>query len=278
MTLFLIDVFGSQSKYVNKKIITLSASLGSCHGLQSWIEQPHYQEVNPSGNLVIACKVNDKQGECRWEKDGTPVGIYPGKYEWAAKPESGDCSLKIKNASLEYDDGVWQCQVTPSSFLSKDALISEGAEVVVREPPSQIHIQRVGDEGREIIASAGEELELECIVSGGNPPAKVRWYAGNREVMTGHTQENSRISPEARTWMSISRLTLPVSKADNGAIIRCLAEHPTMETPLSAQTAITIHCKKAKSRLYRIPFPDGSPHSLSQIRRPSRSRRHRSII
>ena len=199
--------------------------------------------MNPSGDLVISCKVNDKQGECRWEKDGTPVGIYPGKYEWAAKPESGDCSLRIINATLVYDDGVWQCQVTPSSFLSNDALISEGAEVVVREPPTDIHIQRVGDEGSEIIASAGEELELECIVQGGNPPAKIRWFTRDREIQSGHTQENSRISSQARTWMSISRLTLPVSKEDNQADIKCEAEHPTLNAPLTADTTITIHCE-----------------------------------
>ena len=40
--------------------------------------------------------------------------------------------LKILDANLEFDDGVWQCQVTPSSFQLRDSLISEGAEVVVR--------------------------------------------------------------------------------------------------------------------------------------------------
>ena len=79
----------------------------------------------------------NKRGECRWEKDGQPVGIHPGKYEWAGNSkespaESGDCSLKILDANLEFDDGVWQCQVTPSSFKVRDSLISEGAEVVVR--------------------------------------------------------------------------------------------------------------------------------------------------
>ena len=46
--------------------------------------------------------------------------------------DDGDCSLRILNANLEYDDGVWQCQVTPSAFNTRDALISEGAELVVR--------------------------------------------------------------------------------------------------------------------------------------------------
>ena len=99
---------------------------------QKWSEQPRYQEVNPHGSVVMQCVILAKKGECRWEKDGAPVGIYPSKYEWAGNPESGDCSLKIFDADLEYDDGVWQCQVTPSKFQAKDALISEGAELVVR--------------------------------------------------------------------------------------------------------------------------------------------------
>lgn len=88
-------------------------------------------------------------GKCRKAKridpSLRPASIYPGKYEWAGQNgrvvqggeapsslEDGDCSLRILNANLEYDDGVWQCQVTPSAFNTRDALISEGAELVVR--------------------------------------------------------------------------------------------------------------------------------------------------
>ena len=105
--------------------------------IQQWSKQPVYQEVNPGGEVVMPCIILNKEGNCRWERDGQPVGIHPGKYEWvgSSKPTSagaGDCSLRIVDANLEYDDGVWQCQVTPSSFKVRDALISEGAELVVR--------------------------------------------------------------------------------------------------------------------------------------------------
>ena len=105
--------------------------------IQSWSEQPIYQEVNPGGQLIMPCIVLNKRGECRWERDGQPVGIHPGKYEWAGankgpSADPGDCSLKVLDASLDFDDGVWQCQVTPSSFRSRDALISQGAQLVVR--------------------------------------------------------------------------------------------------------------------------------------------------
>ena len=111
-------------------LLSLNSALGDVQ--QTWSEQPGNQEVNPGGDVVLGCVINNMRGQCRWEKDGTPVGIFPGKYEWANSPKEGDCSLRILDAKLAYDDGVWQCSVTPSSFLVRDALISEGAQVVIR--------------------------------------------------------------------------------------------------------------------------------------------------
>ena len=61
---------------------------------------------------------------CRWEREGVPKGIFPGKYDWAGDPTTGDCSLLISDAELEFDDGAWQCSVTPSKFKARDALVS----------------------------------------------------------------------------------------------------------------------------------------------------------
>jgi len=226
-------------------VAALSLNSASCDvQQQTWSEQPANREVNPGGDVLLSCVINDMRGQCRWEKDGTPVGIFPGKYEWAnGDLESGDCSLRILDAKLAYDDGVWQCSVTPSSFLVRDALISEGAQVVIRESPTSISIQRVGDSGSgAVVARAGEEVELECAVSGGNPPSLIKWFAGDRQIESGHRQDNRRSSPEARTWVSVSRLVLPVSKEDDGAKVRCVAHHPTLpEKPLSAVAALAIH-------------------------------------
>ncbi len=112
------------------------------------------------------------------------------------------------------------------------------------EKPTAITIQRVGDEGQGVTASAGEEIDLECIVSGANPAATIHWFSKDQEIRSGHSQENSKSAAKgSKTWVSISRLTLPVSKGDNGAVIRCIAEHPTSDPPLSAKTQLTIHCK-----------------------------------
>ena len=138
--------------------------LGSAESLQKWAQQPRYQEVNPRGTIILPCVILNKKGECRWEKDGTPVGIYPHKYEWSSLPENGDCSLRILDANLEYDDGVWQCQVTPSSFSVKDALISEGAELVVRGKKSRSLPPRLSE--NEKSRSKRKPFVCVCLFSG----------------------------------------------------------------------------------------------------------------
>ena len=113
----------------------------------------------------------------------------------------------------------------------------------ITESPNQILIQQIGDGKEEFVASAGEDLELECIVSGGNPPAKLQWYLGNQLIQSGHTQEDTRSAKDSRTWNSISRLTLPVNKQDNGQSLKCTASHPTLNIPLEKHTSLIIHCK-----------------------------------
>ena len=105
---------------------------------QEWEEEPGYREVNPEGDVVMVCRVRNKAGECRWERDNTPIAAYAGKYEWAGDTKAGDCSLRILNAKYEYDNGGWVCQVTASSFKERDTLISHPANLVVRGESSLI--------------------------------------------------------------------------------------------------------------------------------------------
>ena len=64
-------------------ILVLSISLVTAR--QEWEEEPGYREVNPEGDVVMVCRVRNKAGECRWERDNTPIAAYAGKYEWAGE-------------------------------------------------------------------------------------------------------------------------------------------------------------------------------------------------
>lgn len=109
--------------------------------LQRFAEQPKYTEVNPGHDALLICKIIDKRGTCSWQKDNKPVGIYPKKYEWASSSTTmglqssnmgGDCSLWVRSATLDFDNGLWECQVTASDFTTQDALTSAPVKLVVR--------------------------------------------------------------------------------------------------------------------------------------------------
>ena len=113
-----------------------------------------------------------------------PKGIFPGKYDWAGDVSRGDCSLLISDAELEYDDGEWQCSVTPSRFKAQDALVSSASSLVVRRPPSHLLIREVGslgvvgavsDHSQTIDILENTNVTLECSSVGGKPPPKLSW-------------------------------------------------------------------------------------------------------
>ena len=102
------------------------------NGEQRFVETPEsYQEVSSGDDVQLRCKVQDKRGQCIWQKDRKPVGMHPDKYEWIGGRDS-DCSLLIRRASLDFDDGTWECQVTPGDFTRQDALTSYPARLLVR--------------------------------------------------------------------------------------------------------------------------------------------------
>ena len=143
-----------------------------CVGLQSFSPVPVYTEVKSGDTMVMNCFIQGKGGVCQWEKNGQPVGIFPGKYEWAGDLDHGNCSLRIIDAISEYDDGVWQCQVTASDFEQGDSLISDGAKVGVQASPRDISLQSSEVNGKITVVS-GTETDIICSSEGGNPPPKL---------------------------------------------------------------------------------------------------------
>ena len=208
-------------------ILFLLSSSVQC--VQRFKTVPTYSEVNPGTSVVMVCEVENKGGECRWEKDGTPVGLFPDKYEMAGDVGAGNCSLLILDASAEYDDGVWQCQVTASNFRRGDSLISEGAELVVRSPPAQVTmVSKQGEVGEEgVVGTAGSKMDVKCVSSGANPVPRLSFSIAGAEVSSDSVQINQRLSSGG--WLSSLQLsTIPGRHLDQ-AKISCQAHHPGLQ-------------------------------------------------
>ncbi|XP_046443757.1 kin of IRRE-like protein 1 isoform X2 [Daphnia pulex] len=211
-------------------------------GMQQFDREPQYTEANPGEIVIMPCRVFNKKGQCVWQKDGKPVGIYPGKYEWVSSPDLGDCSLRISAARADLDAGEWECQVTASSFDAQDALTSDPARLVVRVPPSppqlEVELSPIAD-GGNLTLSAGKEATVRCLSRGGNPAANVKWFLDDRELVGQYNQTNTTDIGKVKTWMAVSTLTYTFNKTDHSKLLRCVALHEAYPTK-SRESSVTL--------------------------------------
>ncbi|KAJ8722248.1 hypothetical protein PYW08_004650 [Mythimna loreyi] len=203
--------------------------------VQRFIEMPTYTEVNPGEDALLKCRISDKKGVCSWQKDNKPVGIYRGKYEWANEnsPVGGDCSLWVRAATLQLDDGQWQCQVTASNYDVQDALSSPPAALAVRVPPQSPRILFNGSHvmpGQNITVPAGNRANVVCEVRYGNPPAYIEWYL-EKERLTAWSQTNASEVERPRVWAARSVLELGATRSAHGRQLACRAHHPSYPSP-----------------------------------------------
>ncbi|XP_065561101.1 hemicentin-2-like isoform X2 [Artemia franciscana] len=224
--------------------IILSWAVSYSLGSQKFSSTPKYIEVNPGSEAILECKVLNKGGACIWQKDRKPIGIYPGKYEWVTDNERGDCSLKILNARLDLDDGSWECQVTASKFDALDMLSSDPAQVTVRVAPTTLHMELNSTlvlPRMNLTIQSGVQSKIKCISRFGNPPPKIRWFIGDRELF----RTNQTDAPEvgaSKKWSSSSILEHRFGRDDHGKKLRCVAMHEAYENgEKEVATGMNVH-------------------------------------
>ena len=170
---------------------------------QQFILTPSNMTVSPGSRLTLPCLVQHKGGECRWERDGLPVGLFPEKYRMV-DGEAGDCSLVVEDARLEWDEGWWQCQVSASHIVLADSLISARARLTVRTPPADLEVS-----------------EDWCQVGLASPPASIQVMLDDTPLTT--SQEDEMLETGGwRSRVSVSHLMTP---DNNGKTLSCKAEH-----------------------------------------------------
>lgn len=209
-------------------LLNLAAIIQGGELLQRFDKQPQYSEVNPGDDIRLDCKIFNKRGSCSWQKDNKPVGIYVKKYEWAGSQDAGDCSLWIRAATLEFDDGEWECQVTASDFTTQDALTSSPVRLVVRVAPQRPKIEHRSSQvlpGHNLTVKVGDRATVKCLSRYGNPPARLKWFLGDEDVTSKSNQSNSPEMENPRTWVASSILDITVEKSHHARNLRCTALH-----------------------------------------------------
>eukprot|EP00095_Tigriopus_kingsejongensis_P010153 maker-scaffold575_size133042-snap-gene-0.26 protein:Tk10153 transcript:maker-scaffold575_size133042-snap-gene-0.26-mRNA-1 annotation:"hypothetical protein DAPPUDRAFT_54063" len=204
--------------------------------------EPQAQEVNPGESLVLSCRIENKNrgSECLWQKDRKPVRIQEGKYEWAGRMQDGDCSLRIIEADVRFDDGEWQCQVTASAYTTDDALSSESGRVVVRIPPAEpriFHDESQADnevthhwprlvcgmenpDHAELTFRANIGKKVQCESRGGNPAPVLKWFVDEEELF-GSVQRNETDLAAQSRWNAVTQIELTLNKVPGAPGFHC---------------------------------------------------------
>ncbi|XP_078037103.1 synaptogenesis protein syg-1 [Augochlora pura] len=222
--------------------LQLILTIGLTRGEQRFAETPAlYQEVSSGDDVQLRCRVQDKRGQCIWQKDRKPVGMHPDKYEWASGRGS-DCTLLIRRASLDFDDGYWECQVTSGDFTRQDALTSLPSRLLVRVKPRKPRLEY----GGTILTTAltlreGQEVTISCVSRYGNPPSLIKWYIGGDEVEALREQTNATEVDSPKTWAAHSLLRVRGQRENHGLPIRCITMHPSSIVPTSTETRLDVH-------------------------------------
>ena len=123
----------------------------------------------------------------------TPRYHYPFALSWTIF----STLFRILKANIAYDDGMWECQVTQSSYQTNDGLSSAPAQLVVRHPPAQPRIYADGRtfvSEREVSLLADREQVLTCESRGGNPAPVLSWHVGDVQVRCEQDVSNKHAS------------------------------------------------------------------------------------
>ena len=88
-------------------LFLLAVAASTSEARQRFDREPERREINPGEDTVMLCRVFEKNRNslCIWQKDGKPVRLQDGKYEWDGSRENGDCSIRILNSDIHFDDG-----------------------------------------------------------------------------------------------------------------------------------------------------------------------------
>ncbi|KAI4470872.1 nephrin [Holotrichia oblita] len=193
--------------------------------------------------------------------------MYMHKYEWSGSQDTGDCSLWIRSAQIDFDDGSWECQVTASDFHTQDALSSFPVRLVVRvyvipfvpvqpRKPKIEYNQNQVLPGHNLTALHGELAVIKCVSHFGNPPPILKWFLDQNEVTPIRKQENMTEIDIPKTWVAVSILELTISKENHGKTLRCVAVHETYATKSSSVEVRLDVMFIPETRLLGIPSND----------------------
>ncbi|XP_077985400.1 kin of IRRE-like protein 3 [Glandiceps talaboti] len=195
--------------------------------------------IGGAPEVILHCAIDNIAGRVQWTKDGSALAgshrNLPGypRYTITGTESIGEFHLRIAPVLLE-DDGIYECQVGPSS--GHTALRSTPARLIIQIPPEPPVI--VGSKLRSVNASVSTNLT--CHSAYGNPAPTITWKKNGIVVAGAHSHSFLAQDETGKLSNTSSALVITPSIADMGAVYTCESINLALELPLSSSTTLDV--------------------------------------
>ncbi|KAM9260137.1 nephrin-like [Morus bassanus] len=177
------------------------------------LESPH---VRAGDTLRLVCLVRggNPPPSLHWDKDGVPLAG-----SWVREGHPGVSRSRVTVTVTPGDDGATlRCHAhTPLPPGGGSASVT----LRVTYPPAEVTIA-----GTPTVAENGT-ASLSCTSAPSNPPVRLRWWLGGRELPPAET---TRTHVEGRGSVTVSNVTLVGQREDHGRPLVCEAVTPGLGT------------------------------------------------
>ncbi|XKL67781.1 hypothetical protein PGB90_003272 [Kerria lacca] len=113
-------------------------------------------------------------------------------------------------------------------------------------PPQAPRIENNGTQvvpNHNVTVRTDDKAVLKCVSRYGNPPALLKWFLDDEELMSKSNQTNIQEEDNRRTYMAMSTLEMFVNKTHHGRMVKCIAIHESYASKSQAvEVRLDITC------------------------------------
>ncbi|XP_071033778.1 synaptogenesis protein syg-2 [Parasteatoda tepidariorum] len=184
-------------------------------------------EVPRGGTVTLSCitDISNPKSEISWTVDGKRLKATKEVIEAKEEGWITTSNVTITLSRQEPDVKEFSCYAKNNQVSGTASVVHKLRIVYPPRPPTIL--------GYDLKTSlrVGDMQKFNCVSVGGNPPAILRWFKGDREISAPVISIGSGVASE---------LIIRVQLSDNGAYYRCESFNSALKKPLSAFVRVSV--------------------------------------